>query len=156
VLNRILPMPVQAPPATQPFMLLFRNAGLESHAHLTPAEKTRLAQQWNDWYDGLAAKGKVEHGRPLELGGRVVSGRRGESVVDGPYAEAKEVVGGYFFLKVADIDEATAIAQMCPGLPLGLTVEVRPVAEVSPTLADVRGRPPRSNSRPQKARRKVK
>ncbi|MGH7946954.1 MAG: YciI family protein, partial [Opitutaceae bacterium] len=56
----------------------------------------------------------------------------------------KEVVGGYFFLSVADLDEATEIAKMCPGLPLGLTVEVRPVVEVSPVLTGVRGHAPES------------
>ena len=135
--------PTKTPPATAAsFMLLFRNAGPETHAHLTPEQQKVLAKQWNDWYDGLAAQGKVEHGRPLGLGGRVVSGSKGERVMDGPYAEAKEVIGGYIFLKVADIDEATAIAKNCPGLPQGLTVEVRPVAEVSPVLEDVYGRPP--------------
>jgi hypothetical protein len=123
-------------------MLIFRNAGPDTHAHLTPEQQRTLAKQWNDWYDGLARAGKVEHGRPLGLGGRVVSGAKGERVIDGPYAEGKEIIGGYIFLKVTDIDEATAIAKHCPGLPLGLTVEVRPVAEVSPVLEDVRGRPP--------------
>ncbi len=123
-------------------MLIFRNAGVDTHAHLTPEQQKVLAKKWNDWYDGLARAGKVEHGRPLALGGRVVSGAKGERVVDGPYAEGKEIIGGYIFLKVADIDEATEIAKHCPGLPLGLTVEVRPVAEVSPVLEDVHGRPP--------------
>lgn len=115
---------------------------MDTHAHLTGEQQKILAKQWNDWYDGLAKQGKVEHGRPLGLGGRVVSGAKGERVIDGPYAEGKEVIGGYIFLKVADIEEATAIAKHCPGLPLGLTVEVRPVAEVSPVLEEVHGRPP--------------
>ena len=121
-------------------MLIFRNAGPETHSHLTPAQKAAMAQKWNDWFEGLAAQGKVQHARPLELGGRVVAGPAGERVTDGPYAEGKEVIGGYFFLTVADIDEATRIARQCPGLSLGLTVEVRPVAEVSPVLTEVRGR----------------
>lgn len=129
-------------PPTSAFMLLFRNAGPDTHAHLTAAQKAAMTQKWNDWFDGLAAKGKVQHARPLGLTGRVVSGPGGERVTDGPYAEGKEIIGGYFFLTVADIDEATAIAKQCPGLPIGLTVEVRPVAEVSPVLTDVRGRPP--------------
>lgn len=123
-------------------MLIFRNAGPDTHEHLTAAQRAAMTQQWNDWFDGLAAQGKVQHARPLALGGRVVSGPTGERVTDGPYAEGKEVIGGYFFLTVADLDEATGIAQHCPGLPLGLTVEVRPVAEVSPVLTEVRGRPP--------------
>ena len=131
------------PATSRSFLLLFRNAGADVHAHLTPEQRVQLARQWNDWYDGLAAQGKVEHGRPLELGGRVVAGPRGERVTDGPYAEAKEVVGGYFFLMVRDLDEATEIARHCPGLPLGVTVEVRPVADASPVLENVPGRPPK-------------
>jgi hypothetical protein len=129
-------------PPTSAFMLLFRNAGPDTHAQLTAAQKAAMTQKWNDWFDGLAAKGKVQHARPLGLTGRVVSGPGGERVTDGPYAEGKEIIGGYFFLTVADIDEATAIAKQCPGLPIGLTVEIRPVADCSPVLTDVRGRPP--------------
>lgn len=123
-------------------MLLFRNAGPESHAHLTPEERRALAQQWNDWYDQLSAAGKVQHGRPLALDGRVVSGPLGERVTDGPFAEGKEVVGGYLFLTVKDLDEATAIARQCPGLAIGLTVEVRELLEHSPVLEDVHGHAP--------------
>lgn len=123
-------------------MLLFRNAGPEAHAHLTPEARAVLARQWNDWYDGLAARKKVSHGQPLALEGRVILGvdRR---VTDGPFAEAKEVVGGYIMLTVESFDEATEIAKQCPGLAHGLTVEVRPLAAVSPVLSEVAGRPPR-------------
>ena len=126
----------------RPFLLLFRNAGTDVHQHLNAQQREQLAKQWNDWYDGLASRGQVQHGQPLELGGRVVSGPRGERVTDGPFAEAKEVVGGYLYLTVHDLDEATEIAKQCPGLPLGLVVEVRPVASVSPILKDVYARPP--------------
>jgi hypothetical protein len=129
-----------APPV--PFMLIFRNAGHEPHAHLTSEQRAQLTKQWNEWYDGLASRGKAQHGSPLGLEGRVVSGPRGQTVTDGPYAEAKEAIGGFIFLTVADLDEATEIAKQCPGLPLGLTVEVRPVVEVSPVLDGVRARPP--------------
>jgi hypothetical protein len=98
-------------------------------------------KQWNDWYEGLAAQGKVQHGHPLALEGRVVSSVQGR-VADGPYAETKEAIGGYLFLTVANLDEATAIAKQCPGLPIGLTVEVRPIAAVSPVLNGVRGHSP--------------
>lgn len=124
------------------FMLLFRNAGPETHQHLSAPEKLELTRRWNAWYEGLAAARKVRHGQPLGLGGRVVSGARGERVVDGPFAEAKEVVGGYFILDVTDLDEATAIARQCPGLPLGVTVEVRPLLAASPVLEGVPARPP--------------
>jgi hypothetical protein len=128
------------PPAASDFMLVFRNAGADTHAHLDDDQRAQLTRRWNEWVEGLLAQGKVAHARPLGLTGRVVSGAAGERVTDGPYAEGKEIVGGYVFLRVADLNEATAIAKQCPGLPLGLTVEVRPVAEVSPVLDGVRGR----------------
>lgn len=122
-----------------PFLLLFRNAGEDVHAHLTAGQRAALTKKWNDWFEGLAAKGQVEHANPLGLGGRVVSGPSGERVTDGPYAEGKEIIGGYFYILASDLDEATAIARQCPGLPLGLTVEVRPVVSRSPVLDEVRG-----------------
>ncbi len=130
------------PVTPSPFMLLFRNAGEESHRHLTSDQRVQLTKKWNDWYEELSARGKVRQGSPLELNGRVVSGARGERMTDGPYAEAREAVGGYLLLSVADLDEATEIARQCPGLPIGLTVEVRPVADVSPVLRGVQGRGP--------------
>jgi hypothetical protein len=123
-----------------PFMLLFRNAGPETHGGLSAEARADLTRQWNTWVDGLVSAGKMQHGHPLGLQGRLVSGPGGKTVVDGPYAEAKEAVGGYLFLTVADLDEATRIAQQCPSLPLGLTVEVRPVAEFSPVLDGVKAR----------------
>ena len=129
-------------PERSSFMLLFRNGGVEAHQHLSAEERASLAKRWNDWYDGLAAKNKVAQGQPLGLTGRVVSGRTGERVMDGPYAEGKEVVAGFIVLTVPDIDEATAIAKQCPGLDVGLTVEVRPLVSVSPVLNEVRSRPP--------------
>jgi hypothetical protein len=125
-------------------MLFFRNAGPETHAHLTAEQKTAMAKQWNDWLENLTAQGKVQHAHPLGLDGRVVSGPAGERVTDGPYAEAKEVLGGYFLVLAADIDEATAIAKHCPGLSIGLTVEVRPLLNCSPVLSEVRACPANS------------
>lgn len=134
-------MPTSAPSGSSAFLLLFRNAGADTHAHLTDQEKVALTKKWNDWAEHLFAQGKAAHAAPLGLGGRVVAGTGAAGrVIDGPYAEGKEIVGGYFFLTVANIDEATEIAKQCPGLALGLTVEVRPVAAVSPVLTEVKGR----------------
>jgi hypothetical protein len=140
--NTVCAMATESKSPANSFLFLFRNAGPDTHEHLSPQEREQLTKAWNDWYGGLAAEGKVQHGRPLGLEGRVVSGTRGQWVMDGPYAETKEIVGGYFFLTVADLDEATEIAKHCPGLPLGLTVEVRPVVDTSPVLDGVRGRGP--------------
>lgn len=124
---------------TSPYLLIFRESSPDAYGSLSPEQRQKLMQQWNAWYDGLAAQGKVQHGHPLEPQGRVVSGAGGARVVDGPFAESKEAIGGYFFLTVSGLDEATEIAQRCPSLAYGLTVEVRPVAEACAGLG-VRGR----------------
>jgi hypothetical protein len=134
-------MAENSPKSPAPFLLLFRNAGPDVHAHLTPEQKTAKAKEWNDWVELLVAQGKLQHGYPLGLGSRLVSGVAGERVTDGPFPETKEVVGGFLFLTVADMDEATAIAQQCPGLPQGLMVEIRPIMDHSPALTEVRARP---------------
>jgi hypothetical protein len=90
--------------------------------------------RWNGWCDELAAEGRFLSGHPLEPAGRTVSaarpahGARRTRTFDGPYAEAKELIGGYFLLSAASLDEATALAERCPFLQYGMTVEVRPVS----------------------------
>jgi hypothetical protein len=51
------------------------------------------------------------------------------TVIDGPFAETKEQIGGYYLIEAKDIDEAVGIAKRIPGARIG-TVEVRPVREV--------------------------
>jgi hypothetical protein len=82
----------------------------------------------------LTKQGKLKAGQPLAREGKIISGKRGRTVADGPFAESKEAIGGYFLLQVDDFDEAVAIAKECPTLEYGSTVEVRPVAEQCPTM----------------------
>ena len=76
--------------------------------------------------------------------GKLVSGKSGRIVVDGPFAESKEAIGGYFYLQVGDIDEAVEIAKQCPGLEYGCRVEVRPVADMCTVRERYLGRSSRS------------
>ena len=66
----------------------------------------------------------------MEEEGKIVSGKQGRTIADGPFAESKEAIGGYFYLQVADEKEAVEIAKQCPGLEYGAVVEVRPVADI--------------------------
>ena len=116
------------------YMLLFR--GNDWQKGLSPQEMQKIAGQWMAWFERLTAQGKVTAGSPLENQGKVVSGKNGRTVSDGPFAESKEAVGGYFLLQVNTSDEAVAIAQECPGLPYGVKIEVRPLAEVCPLLSE--------------------
>lgn len=111
-------------------MLIFR--GTDWHNGLSPEQMQQVASQWMAWFKRLTDEGKAVAGNPLERTGKVVSGKNGRVVADGPFAESKEAIGGYFLLKVATEDEAVAIARQCPGLPYGAKVEVRPVMEQCP------------------------
>jgi hypothetical protein len=113
------------------YLLLFR--GTDWHKGLSPEQIQTVMNQWKGWYDRLTQEGKVKGGHPLEKEGKIVSGKKGRVVADGPFAEAKEAIGGYFLLQASDLDEAVAIAKECPGLEFGALVEVRPIAEVCPT-----------------------
>jgi hypothetical protein len=109
------------------YMLIFR--GTDWHKGLSPEEMQKVSEQWMAWFKRLTEQGKVVAGNPLEREGKIVSGKNGRIVADGPFAESKEAIGGYFLLNVGSLDEAVAIAQQCPGLPYGAKVEVRPVMD---------------------------
>jgi hypothetical protein len=123
------------------YMLIFRESSPETYKAMSPEQRQQLLKQWNEWYDGLSAQGKVRNGHPLEPEGRVVSGVRGERVVDGPFAEGKEAIGGFFILTIDSLDEATVIAKQCPSLGHGLIVEVRRVAASCPALSPAKQQP---------------
>ena len=111
-------------------MLLF--VGMDWHKDLSPEEMQNVSEQWMAWFKRLTEEGKAVAGHPLEREGKAVSGKNGRVVADGPFAEAKEAIGGYFLLDVATMDEAVAIAKQCPGLAYGAKVEVRAVRAACP------------------------
>jgi hypothetical protein len=112
-------------PTTTDYMLLFR--GTDWNRGLSSEEIQNVMNQWIAWLDRLVEQGKTSAGQPLTNQGKVISGKKGQTVLDGPFAESKEAVAGYILLQVDNLDEAVAIAKECPGLDYGLTVEVRVV-----------------------------
>src|SRR5580765_789059 len=111
---------------TSEYMLLFR--GTDWHLDLSPEEIQQVVNRMKSWFERLTAEGKAKAGRPLFHEGKIVSQRNGRSVIDGPFAETKETIAGFFLLEVGSLDEATKIAKEFPCLEYGATVEVRPVA----------------------------
>ena len=116
-------------------MLLFR--GNDWLKNLSSEQKQEVTDQWMSWFRRLTNEGKAIAGNPLESEGKIVSGKN-RVVSDGPFAESKEAIGGYFLLDVSSFDEAVAIAQECPGLPYGVQVEVRPVAAECPVASELK------------------
>jgi hypothetical protein len=117
------------------YMLIFHST--DWHNGLSPEEIQKVASQWMAWFKGLTEQGKAVSGRPLEPKGKIVSGKNGRVVADGPFAESKEAIAGYFLLQVNSLEEAVAIAKECPGLAYGAKVEVRPAMEQCPLAREV-------------------
>jgi hypothetical protein len=113
------------------YMLLFR--GTQWDRDMSPEQMQRAAGHFMAWFESLKATGKATAGQPLQREGRVIT-KNGRTISDGPYAESKEAIGGYFLLNVTSMEEAVQIAKGCPGLDVGITVEVRPVAERCPMM----------------------
>ena len=105
------------------YLFIFRGG---MPANLSPAEMQASMKKWTGWIGGIAQAGKLKGGQPLEKGGKVIHAKR--VVTDGPYAEAKDLVGGYLIVTADNLDAALAIAQGCPAPEEGGSVEVRGIA----------------------------
>ena len=87
-------------------------------------------QKWMNWFKELTATGNVKDGgQPLEPEGKVVKDK-GSTVTDGPFAEAKDLVGGYTLIEAPNLDRAAELAKGCPVLERGGAVEVRPIMQL--------------------------
>jgi hypothetical protein len=87
-------------------------------------------QKWMGWMKELSEKGHIKDpGHPLERTGKLVTGRQ-KIVTDGPFAETKDVVGGYTLVQARDLGHAVELTLGCPILDIGGFVEVRPVMQM--------------------------
>jgi hypothetical protein len=116
---------------TSEYMLLFR--GTHWDKGLSPEEIQKVMSRWAAWMERLTQQGKIRDAHPLDRHeGKIVSWKKGRRVADGPFAESKEAIGGYFLLRVPNLEEAVEIAKQCPALEHGLDVEVRPIVAECP------------------------
>ena len=107
------------------FVFLYRGGSRPD----SPEEGQQIMQKWMGWLKGLADRGNIiDRGQPLEPTGKIVAANR--TVTDGPFAEAKDVVGGFTLIKARDVTEAAELAKGCPVLERGGRVEVRPVMKM--------------------------
>ena len=93
----------------------------------SPEQGQKHTEKWVAWFKELGAAGHIKYpGHPLERAGMVVSGKQ-KHVTDGPYAEAKDLVGGFTLIEARDLAQAVELSKGCPILEIGGSVEVRPV-----------------------------
>jgi len=108
------------------FMFVYRNQS-DTLGKLSPEDMQRQLQRWQAWIgEGIRKGWMINAGDGLTKEGRIVNAKK--LVADGPFVEAREVVGGFSIVKASNIDEAAVLAKECPGLLIGGTVEVRPLA----------------------------
>ena len=112
------------------YLLMLRDKG--TYDSLSPEEMQKIFQRFRAWSTPLRASGKIVASEKLrDHQGRVVK-RNGSktAVTDGPFAEAKEIIGGFFLLDAKDYDEAVKLSDGCPHLDFG-SIEVREIEPMS-------------------------
>jgi hypothetical protein len=109
------------------FVFLYRGGARDR----SPEQMQKMMQKWMAWMKDLGAKGHIkDRGQPLERVGKLVQGRQ-KTVTDGPFAEAKDVVGGYTLIEAEDLSEAVELSKGCPIFEVEGAVEVRPVMKLN-------------------------
>jgi len=92
----------------------------------TPEQMQNTMQKWMNWMKELGEKGAIKDmGHPLEQSGKIVKAHK--AVTDGPFAEAKDLIGGYTLVQAKDITEAAELTSGCPIFDIDGFVEVRPI-----------------------------
>jgi hypothetical protein len=112
-------------------MLLLHEAPTGPVAELSPEDIQGVIARYKAWRQSLGAR--IEGGEKLkEEGGRALRREAGVAgkvrVLDGPYTEAKEILGGYFVLTAAGYDEAARLSESCPHLDFGW-IQIREIEE---------------------------
>ena len=108
------------------FLLLFRGGDAQRIAEQQSPEQWQAhMMKWKSWMEKLGGQGRFVGGQPLERSG-VIKGKK-KVVTDGPFAESKEIVGGYLMIKAGNLKEAIEISKDCPILEHDGTVEVREI-----------------------------
>ena len=108
------------------FLYVFRGG---ANVGASPQQMQEHMQKWGDWIQQLSKTGNFKAGEPLEAEGKVIKGRK-KVVTDGPYAEAKDLVGGYLLISAKNLDEAVELSRGCPVFDRDGSVEVRPIRQM--------------------------
>lgn len=112
------------------YLFVYRSEPFD-FSKVSPEQMQKSMDMWSSWIGkGFQEGWMVDAGDALMPEGRVVKNDR--SVTDGPFMEAKELVGGYGVIKCASFEEAVEHAKTCPNIIEGGSVEIRQMAGVGP------------------------
>ena len=114
------------------FMLLLHRPTSRPRFSPDPAVYTQVSREYMAWADRMREQGHLKAGNKLtDDNGKIMSiAAERLSTTDGPYAESKEIVGGFFVISARDYAEACRLAEGCPHLKYGSYIEVRQVEEL--------------------------
>jgi hypothetical protein len=113
------------PDTRQTAMLIFRDEGVDWAQLALDGRSKALFQKLVDWAADLKRRGVYAGVEALAQNGRTVRRKGAGLVIDGPFAEGREAVLGFFFVRVNDVDEACALAGESPHAEIGGATEVR-------------------------------
>ncbi len=115
-----------------PTYMLLLHENPNQFAGRSESEMMKVVKEYGAWATKLRSEDRLAGGEKLaDEGGKILKGKNGKIVVtDGPYAEAREVIGGYFAIKAKDYAEAVKIAEDCPHLHYDGRIELRQVDEM--------------------------
>ena len=114
----------------QYLLLIYGNEPLWNK--MTEAEHGKISQEYSDFTNSIAASGHLKGGNELDRTSTATTVRMRDGkrlVTDGPFAETKEQLGGYYLIEAKDLDEAVAYAAKCPVAQVG-AMEVRPIVQM--------------------------
>jgi hypothetical protein len=112
----------------------------------SPEQIQDAIDRFYTWHGRLVTEGRMKAGQRLARQGKLVARN---SVTDGPFAEAKEVIGGYWFILADSLEQAAEIAAQNPCLAYGLAYEVRPIELERASAFAVTSETPRSRRQPE-------
>jgi len=110
------------------YLYLFRG-GDAAMAKMSPEQLQQNMGKWIAWIDDLTKKGIFKAGEPLDGKGKVIRGNK-QVVTDGPYAESKDLVGGYLIVQAPSLAKAADIAKGCPIFENNGSVEIREIRQL--------------------------
>ncbi len=105
----------------------------KAFAHMPEAQRGKMMKEYSEFTQSIVKSGHFRAGSQLQLtsNATTVREKNGKTVtVDGPFAETKEQLGGYYLVECKDLDEALAIAKRIPSVRSG-SIEVRPLVPTS-------------------------
>lgn len=108
----------------------------------SPEEIQDAIDRFYVWHAQQVAEGKMKAGQRLAKEGRRVT-RTG--IIDGPFSEAKEVIGGYWFVIADTLDEAAQLSAQNPCLECGLSYEIRPIEPIRASAFAITSETPASS-----------